>query len=717
MNIIADRPVDTVIDGDQLIIRPLGAGREVGRSCIYLSYKGKVVLFDCGILPNGVGKGSLPLLDAIEDDYVDLVLISHFHLDHCGALPVLPQRSFFHNGEDGKKRTRIFMTYPTRDIMKSLLTDYLSISSSESEAETIYTAQQLEACVNSIETINYHEERWHNGIKITCFQAGHVLGAAMFCVEIDSVRVLYTGDFSREEDRHLPAAEIPPFHPNVVIAESTYGKTTHDNRKDRENELVTKVVATLKKRGKILLPVFALGRTQELLLLLDEYWEKHPDMKRLGSIIYLNQLAKKSMNLFKRSIDMMNNTIRSRVSDHNPFDLRNVTIPNSVDEWLATEFSAIPPCVILCSPAMMDNGTSRIVLEKMAGNENNLIILTGYCMANTVARRLKDGEKMIQIMNGKISEQIEVRCPATTISFSAHSDFPGTLSFIRDTEPERVVLVHGEVSKMDALKQGLEEELAERINEGSLTVYTPENQKALKFRFNSPMFVRIVGRAAEQSLNVHDEIRGVLVKKDFQYQLMNPEDLCTFTQLKVRRILYREHFKSRLDLAGMASLCAFVSSKVELNEAKTTVVCDGKITVTLLHQQNCVAEYVIEWMSDYETDVRVDSLLMLVLQQDANILSPLRAQTLCDLPQEGETPMPNACAPGLRAEGKEAVVKEVLEEQFGAVEEEEGSPFWKIVMPEGMEVFVHRQNWSVECEDDTIAESVREVVRMVLDIM
>ena len=84
------------------------------------------------------------------------------------------------------------MTYPTRDIMKSLLTDYLSISSSESEAETIYTAQQLEACVNSIETINYHEERWHNGIKITCFQAGHVLGAAMFCVEIDSVRVLYS---------------------------------------------------------------------------------------------------------------------------------------------------------------------------------------------------------------------------------------------------------------------------------------------------------------------------------------------------------------------------------------------------------------------------------------------------------------------------------------------------------------------------------------------
>lgn len=140
------------------------------------------------------------------------------------------------------------------------------------------------------------------------------------------------------------------------------------------------VATTLNKRGKVLIPVFALGRTQELLLLLDEYWESHSQMKRLGSIVYLNTLAKKSMILFKESINMMNNSIRNAISDRNPFDFRNVTIPDKVDEWLAGDLGKQPPCVILCSPAMMENGTSRAVLEKLAPGENNLVILTGYCM-------------------------------------------------------------------------------------------------------------------------------------------------------------------------------------------------------------------------------------------------------------------------------------------------------------------------------------------------
>ena len=140
------------------------------------------------------------------------------------------------------------------------------------------------------------------------------------------------------------------------------------------------VASTLNKRGKVLIPVFALGRTQELLLLLDEYWETHCALNRLGSIVYLITLAKKSMILFKESINMMNNSIRNAISDRNPFDFRTVTIPDKVDEWLAGDWGKLPPCVILCSPAMMENGTSRAVLEKLAPGENNLVILTGYCM-------------------------------------------------------------------------------------------------------------------------------------------------------------------------------------------------------------------------------------------------------------------------------------------------------------------------------------------------
>ena len=101
------------------------------------------------------------------------------------------ERMFFHTAGQGHPSTEILMTLPTREIMKGLLADFLSISYADTKDEGIYDVKDLDTCVNMMHTINYHEERWHNGIKITCYQAGHVLGAAMFCVEIDSVRVLY----------------------------------------------------------------------------------------------------------------------------------------------------------------------------------------------------------------------------------------------------------------------------------------------------------------------------------------------------------------------------------------------------------------------------------------------------------------------------------------------------------------------------------------------
>lgn len=115
---------------------------------------------------------------------------------------------------------------------------------------------------------------------------------------------------------------------------------------------------------------------------------------------------------------------------------------------------------------MMENGTSRLVLEQMADNENNLVILTGYCMAvskernrykhqGTIARQLREGEHIIPLLNGNAGETVNVRCTIKTISFSAHSDFPGTSSFIKDTQPDYVVLVHGEASRMEDLKEGL----------------------------------------------------------------------------------------------------------------------------------------------------------------------------------------------------------------------------------------------------------------------
>jgi cleavage and polyadenylation specificity factor subunit 3 len=242
---------------DEMEIIPLGAGCEVGRSCVVMRFKGSTVMFDCGVHPAFNGLAALPYFDEFELSEVDLLLVTHFHLDHCGALPYFTEKTNF-NG-------RVFMTHATKAIYKILLNDYVRVTSAE---EKLYDEQDLMRSMDKIELIDYHQVVQHKGIRFTALNAGHVLGAAMFNVEIAGVRCLYTGDFSCEEDRHLKGAEQPTDNPHVLIVESTYGVQRHgpaDVREARFSSFVHKVVA---RGGRCLIPVFALGRAQELLLIL-----------------------------------------------------------------------------------------------------------------------------------------------------------------------------------------------------------------------------------------------------------------------------------------------------------------------------------------------------------------------------------------------------------------------------------------------------------------
>lgn len=225
--IIIDRKEERTleIENDLLKIRPLGAGQEVGRSCIYMEFKGKKILLDMGMHPGLNGMDSLPFVDMIDPEEMDLLLVSHFHLDHCGALPWFLKNTSF--------KGRCFMTHATKAIYRWLLADCIKVSNISTEA-TLYTEADLQASMDKIETINFHEEKEVGGVKFWCYNAGHVLGAAMFMIEIAGVKILYTGDFSRQEDRHLMSAEIPAEKPDVLIIEATYGTHIHEPRSERE---------------------------------------------------------------------------------------------------------------------------------------------------------------------------------------------------------------------------------------------------------------------------------------------------------------------------------------------------------------------------------------------------------------------------------------------------------------------------------------------------
>lgn len=201
-------------DHDYLEFTPLGAGCEVGRSCHILKFKGKTIMLDAGLHPAYVGVSSLPFFDEIEPKDIDLLLVSHFHLDHAAALPYFLEKTEFAG--------KCVMTHPTRSIYKLILADYIKVSHLSVE-DVLYTEQDLLRSMDKIDVVNFHEVVHYKGIKFCAYNAGHVLGAAMFVIEIAGVRILYTGDYSRREDRHLMSAEMPDQAIDVLVVEATYG--------------------------------------------------------------------------------------------------------------------------------------------------------------------------------------------------------------------------------------------------------------------------------------------------------------------------------------------------------------------------------------------------------------------------------------------------------------------------------------------------------------
>lgn len=252
-------------------IIPLGAGREVGRSCVIVRMAGKSIMFDCGMHMGYEDHRRFPDFGHIAqtDDYTphfDCVLITHFHLDHCGALPYFTEMKGY-NGP-------IIMSGPTRAIAPLMLEDFRKVCVEYKGESNFFTSEMIKECCSKITTIEVHQTISIGDINITAYYAGHVLGAVMFHVECRGYSVVYTGDYNMAGDRHLRGAWIEKLDPHVVITESTYATKYRELKMRREKMFLKKVVQTIERGGKVLIPVFALGRAQELCILLDTYWHR-----------------------------------------------------------------------------------------------------------------------------------------------------------------------------------------------------------------------------------------------------------------------------------------------------------------------------------------------------------------------------------------------------------------------------------------------------------
>jgi len=542
-------------------ITPLGSGQEVGRSCHLLEFRGLNILLDCGIHPGYEGLNGLPYFDQLEPSEVDLILVTHFHLDHAASLPYFTERTGF--------KGRIFMTHPTKAVMRLLLGDYMRLmemnaarnaaanKSNTSENDVLFTADELKRCLEKVELVDYHQvvqvavtnknrdsQKQNAVVKFYALNAGHVLGAAMFFIEIAGHTVLYTGDYSMEDDRHLMAAELPPVdvRTDVLIVESTYGVQVHASRQEREMRFTSTIERVVSRGGRCLIPVFALGRAQELLLILDEYWQANPHLQNIP-IWYASNLANKALRVYRTYVNMMNARLRAQMDMSNPFSFKHIKSLKDHNNNLDDR----NPAVVFASPGMLQSGVSRQLFDRWCTDSKNGVLIAGYAVDHTLAKEIMLQPKEVVSLEGR---RQPLNCLVDYVSFSAHVDFMQNRNFINQVKPRHIVLVHGAKEEMGRLKSALMLQYKQIPENKRPTVSMPPNTTSVKLLFDRRRSAKVIGSLAEQRNSSSrmlmppqkgDNVQGILLTQNFHSKIVSKNELAKYSQLRVGSVRSRLH--------------------------------------------------------------------------------------------------------------------------------------------------------------------------------
>ncbi|GAB2214354.1 hypothetical protein Droror1_Dr00018697 [Drosera rotundifolia] len=424
----------------------LGAGQEVGKSCVVVNINGKKIMFDCGMHMGYHDHRRYPDFSCISksgnfDAALACVIITHFHLDHIGALPYFTEVCGY-NGP-------IYMTYPTKALAPLMLEDFRKVMVDQRGEAERFTSDHIKACMEKVMVVDLKQNiTVDDDLEIRAYYAGHVLGAAMFYAKVGDSSVVYTDDYNMTADRHLGAAQIDLLQLDLLITESTYATKVRDSKHAREREFLDAVHKCVGGGGKVLIPTNALGRAQELCILLEDYWER----MNLKIPIYLSAGLTVQANLYyKMLINWTSQKVKESFTSHNAFDFKHAC---SFDRSL---MKAPGPCVLFASPGMIYGGFSLEVFKHWAPSEKNLVTLPGYCLPGTVGHKLMSGKSTKVDLDQET--QIDVRCQIHQLSFSPHTDGKGIMDLVTFLSPKHVILVHGERPKMVSLKERIEDEL------------------------------------------------------------------------------------------------------------------------------------------------------------------------------------------------------------------------------------------------------------------
>lgn len=429
-----------------------GAARTVTGSKHLITLKnGTQILLDCGLF-QGMGRVTDKLNDFFGFDAkkVTYLVLSHAHIDHCGLLPKLVAEGF-----EGK----IFCTSATMDLARILMMDSAKIQmqdaafsnrhlrEGEEMEEPLYTDEDVTKTVSQMKIVEYEEDfEIETGIRLRFTDAGHILGSAAVHLTITEdgkpTRITFSGDVGRYGDLLLKSPQQFD-QADYILMESTYGDSLHKDLDPIENMLLEIINNTCKvKKGKVIIPAFAVGRTQELLYALNglELKGKLPDV-----LYYVDSpLSSKATEILKNHPEVYNNGVKETLKvDHDIFGFKGLRFIESVEESKA--LNADPrPCVIISASGMAEAGRVKHHIRNNIGSQKNTILMVGYCEPKSLGGRLIAGQKVVEIFRDEYEVKAEVR---SIKSMSAHGDYEDLLHFLSGQDPAKVkqlFLVHGE---------------------------------------------------------------------------------------------------------------------------------------------------------------------------------------------------------------------------------------------------------------------------------
>jgi len=514
-------------------IRFLGAVKGVTGSNHLIEAGGKNIMLDCGMYQ---GKDE----DLNEKDFVinpaeiDCLLLSHSHIDHSGRIPLLVKEGFKGN---------IYCSKPTYDLCQIMLVDSAHIQETEAEwtnkkamrsgkelVEPIYTQEDALASLKYFKPVlNGQIININENIAVKFSDAGHILGSSIIELwikdEEDTIKLVYSGDLGMREKPILnDPARIESA--DFLIMEATYGNRVHENIEKRAEELINIILKTVRRGGSVIIPSFAVGRTQELIYELNKYYDSHineigtkeNELKKIP--VYIDSpLAIKATEVFKRNSHAFDEEAKNYImKGDNPLYFKNLHYIQSAEESKALNFSNEPKIIITAS-GMCEAGRIRHHLKHDLWRKEASVVFVGYQAEGTLGRRLLDGEKTVKLFGEDIAVKAEIY---NVEGFSGHADKPALLNWLGDfkEKPGKVFIVHGEKEAKEEFAQAVREKFG-------IETIIPEYNVVYDIRKKD--LVKVLVLESEQEKLRDRQIQELLMevedlKKAFERALANTEE-------------------------------------------------------------------------------------------------------------------------------------------------------------------------------------------------